>query len=95
MKKKWLDVRTARHVSDLKASSILIYGMQKSRLMSSLIQGTVVRSHCLVHRSILFRLKVLEDYIPEDLKKPLIALGSAMVHLHYRQFPKSYQKVYG
>ncbi len=73
MRKKWLDVRTARHVSALRASSVLSIWDAEVEVDVFIDSGngcTEPLSGSPVH---FVSLKVLEKHIPEDLMKPLLA----------------------
>ena len=86
MKKKWLDVRTARHVSELNASSTLHIWDADIRYRCFRRFGeccTEPLSGAPVH---FVSLKALEKYIPEDLKEAVACLGIHMVHLQCNGF---------
>ncbi|WP_342509299.1 sigma-E processing peptidase SpoIIGA [Sporosarcina sp. FSL K6-2383] len=89
MKKKWLDVRTARHVSELKSSSVLQI-WEKSIPMDVFIDSgnscTEPLSGAPVH---FVALKAVEEYMPDDLKEPLLTWDGTP---SLSEFPEDYQK---
>lgn len=91
MKKKWLDVRTARRISEMTAESTLcIWGerIPVSVFVDSGNSCTEPLSGAPVH---FVSLAVLDDYIPADLKESLLLwnpLGSASLS----NFPNTYLK---
>ena len=90
MKKKWLDVRTVRHISDLSAKSTLqIWGatIQMDIFVDTGNACTEPLSGSPVH---FVSLKTLEGFIPEDLKKPLL-LWDPNSSPTLSNFPTSYQ----
>ncbi|MFJ7933060.1 sigma-E processing peptidase SpoIIGA [Sporosarcina sp. NPDC096371] len=73
MNKKWLDVRTARHVSELKSSSTLhIFGgdIPIDVFIDSGNSCTEPLSGAPVH---FIALKAVEKHLPEDLKESMLA----------------------
>jgi stage II sporulation protein GA (sporulation sigma-E factor processing peptidase) len=91
MKKKWLDVRTARHVSELKSSSMLrIWGsdIPIEVFIDSGNSCTEPLSGAPVH---FISLNALEKYLPEDLKESLLAWDPQGTP-SLSGFPDSYQK---
>ncbi len=91
MKKKWLDVRTARHVSELKSSSILrIWGMDIpiDVFIDSGNSCTEPLSGEPVH---FVSLKAVEKYLPEDLKESLLSWDPQSTP-SMSLFPDNYQK---
>lgn len=91
MRKKWLDVRTVRRVSELSAASDLqIWGanIQIDVFVDTGNGCTEPLSGAPVH---FVSWKVMEGCIPEDLKEPLLAWNpNASPNL--TRFPSSYQK---
>lgn len=91
MRKKWLDVRTVRHVSELRASSVIHIWDAEIEIDVFVDSGnscTEPLSGSPVH---FVSLKVLEKHIPEDLMKPMLAwdpLGPPSMSA----FPDSYHK---
>lgn len=91
MKNKWLDVRTARRVSELTADSTLCIWGEKIRISVFVDSGnscTEPLSGAPVH---FVSFPLLEDSIPADLKKSLLAwepLGSVTL----AGFPDAYLK---
>lgn len=91
MKKKWLDVRTARHVSELKSSSVLrMWGMDIpiDVFIDSGNSCTEPLSGAPVH---FVSLKAVETQMPEDLKEVLLAWDPQGTP-SLAAFPDSYQK---
>jgi stage II sporulation protein GA (sporulation sigma-E factor processing peptidase) len=91
MKKKWLDVRTARHVSELRVSSVLnIWGaeVEIDVFVDSGNGCTEPLSGAPVH---FVSFKVLERHIPKDLLKSLLAWDSNGVP-SMSGFPDTYHK---
>lgn len=91
MKKKWLDVRTARHVSELRKSSVLNIWNANVEIDVFIDSGngcTEPLSGAPVH---FVSFKVLERHIPEDLLEPLLA-WDPQITPSLTTFPKNYQK---
>lgn len=91
MRKKWLDVRTARHVSALQASSVLSIWDAEVEIDVFIDSGngcTEPLSGSPVH---FVSLKVLEKHIPEDLMKPLLAWNPQGTP-SMSEFPDGYHK---
>ncbi|MEK5039639.1 sigma-E processing peptidase SpoIIGA [Sporosarcina sp. FSL K6-3457] len=89
MNKKWLDVRTARHVSELKAASVLhIWGkdIPVAVFVDSGNSCTEPLSGAAVH---FVSLKAVEPYLPEDLKAALLTWDGTPT---LAEFPDCYQK---
>ena len=91
LKKKWLDVRTARHVSALRSSSVLHLWETDIPIEVFVDSGnscTEPLSGLPVH---FVSLKAVESFMPEELKKPLFEwdpTGSPSLS----EFPEKYQK---
>lgn len=91
LKKKWLDVRIARHVSELKSSSVLHLWEADIPVEVFVDSGnscTEPLSGLPVH---FVSLKAVESFIPEELEKPLLEWnpnGSPSL----AEFPENYQK---
>src|SRR6185437_5338375 len=91
LKRKWLDVRTARHISELKASSILhIWGtdIPLDVFVDSGNSCTEPLSDLPVH---FVSLKAVETHMPEDLMKPLFE-WNPNDSPSLSEFPEAYQK---
>lgn len=90
IKRKWLDVRTSQHVSELLANSTLhIWGREipVTVFVDSGNSCTEPLSGYPVH---FIALRTIEDFIPESLKQPLISWnpqGPSLV-----DFPEEYRK---
>jgi stage II sporulation protein GA (sporulation sigma-E factor processing peptidase) len=89
MKMKWLDVRTARHISDLKSSSILHIWGQDIPINVFIDSGnscTEPLSGAPVH---FVALKEVEKYLPDELKEPLLTWDGTP---SLSEFPDGYNK---
>ena len=91
MNKKWLDVRTARHVSELKSPSVLRLWGKDIPLAVFVDSGngcTEPLSGAPVH---FVALKAVEAYLPVDLKESLL-IWNPQDMSSLAMFPDSYQK---
>jgi stage II sporulation protein GA (sporulation sigma-E factor processing peptidase) len=91
MKQKWLDVRTSRHITDLKAASILhIWGsdIPIEVFVDSGNSCTEPLSDLPVH---FVSLKAVETHMPEELKTPLFE-WNPNESPSLSEFPEAYQK---
>ena len=91
MKKKWLDVRTSRHVTELSAASKL-YIWEVSIIIDVFVDSGNGCTEPLSGNPVHFvSLAVMKDSIPEDIKQPLLSWDPS-VSTSLKDFPAKYQK---